>query len=225
MVRAFAFGVIGSLAACALNGEIVAPGTVAEPPSLNARVLAIIATYPDAGFGGYAWPAHKGTSGTTRDLQIGDTVIATGGDGNHCVGVTLEVFWRALDECPGGAAAAFDTSRARAFKRTWYVPVDRGRGSAEAIAAYGVGDPVSRLDDAQPGDFLQAWRADGLGHSAVFLGWQRDEHGAIIGVDYWSSQPWTDGIGRASTTIGVDEASFDPSQVYLARARCPTVMP
>jgi hypothetical protein len=217
---------------------------VAVEASLNARVLELIATYPDQGFGGYAWPARKGTSGTTRDLSVGDDVIANGGDGNHCVGVTLEVFWRALAECPGGidaalggagaplagsdvargaGAKALAAARARAFKRVWYVPVDRGAGSAEALAAYRLGERVARLEDARPGDFMQAWRADGLGHSMVFMAWQRDEHGAITGVEYWSSQPWTDGIGRASTTIGVDEASFDPAQVYLARARCPTV--
>jgi hypothetical protein len=210
------------------------PASAATAPTLNARVLELIATYPDVGFGGYAWPARKGTSGTTRDLHIGGATIAHGGgggDGNHCVGVTLEVFWRALEECPGGVAAAFGESastasresRARAFKRVWYVPVDRGVGSAEALPSYGFGERITRLDDARPGDFMQAWRADGLGHSMVFLGWQRDPDGTIVGVEYWSSQPWTDGIGRASTTIGVDEASFDPAQVYLARARCPTV--
>lgn len=211
-----------ALAGCSALGEL--PTTSSdEPPSLNARVLELIVTYPDGGFGGYSWPARRGTSGTTRDLSVGDDVIANGGEGNHCVGVTLEVLWRALAECPGGVAAALDEKRARAFKRVWYVPVDRGAGSAAALVAYGLGARVPRLEDARPGDFIQAWRADGLGHSMVFLGWQRDEHGAIIGVDYWSSQPWTDGIGRASTTVGVDEASFDPAQVYLARARCPTV--
>lgn len=220
---------IVSLAACSALERVeptTSPPGAASPPgalALNARVLELVATYPDGGFGGYAWPARRGTSGTTRDLAVGDDVVATGGDGNHCVGVTLEVFWRALDECPGGVAAALSARRARAFKRTWYVPVDRGAGSAEALPAFDLGDRVSRLDDARPGDFMQAWRADGLGHSMVFLGWQRDERGVIVGVDYWSSQPWTDGIGRASTTIGIDEASFDPAQVYLARARCPTV--
>lgn len=222
-MRSALFVVIGATAACAAAGEIVPPGRVEEDATLNARVLALIATYPDSGFGGYAWPARKGTSGTTRDLRVGDDVIANGGEGNHCVGVTLEVFWRALEQCPGGIAAALDDKRARALKRTWYVPVDRGAGSAEALPAFALGERVARLEDARPGDFMQAWRADGLGHSMVFLAWQRDDDGAIVGVEYWSSQPWTDGIGRASTTIGVDDASFDPGQMYLARARCPTV--
>lgn len=196
-------------------------GAPPPEPALNARVLALIATYPDGAFGGYAWPARRGTSGTTRDLRLGGEVIASGGEGNHCVGVTLEVFWRALEQCPGGPAGAMSAARARAFKRVWYVPVDRGEGAAAAIPAFGLGERITSLDDARPGDFLQAWRADGLGHSVVFLGWQRDAAGAIVGVDYWSSQPWTDGIGRARTTIGVDDASFDPAQVYVARAYCP----
>ena len=187
----------------------------------NLRVVALTGEYADGGAGGYAWPARAGTSGTTRDLTVGDERIATGGEGNHCVGVTLEVFWRALESCPGGVAGALDAREARAFKRTWYVPVDRGAGSAEAIAAHGLGRRLDRLDDARPGDFVQAWRADGLGHSMVFLAWQRDEHGTITGIEYWSSQPWTDGIGRASTPIGAAPDAFDPAQVYVARARCP----
>ncbi|HUQ02914.1 MAG TPA: hypothetical protein VM261_10485 [Kofleriaceae bacterium] len=235
----FGFGVLvmgaAGCAALEATGEAPEPSRAVEAalPEFNARVLELVATYPDGGFGGYAWPARKGTSGTTRDLRAGGELIANGGEGNHCVGVTIEVFWRALEECPGGVAAAMSAKQARAFKRTWYVPVDGGMGAAEAIVVFGVGERVVRMEDARPGDFLQGWRADGLGHSAVFLGWQRDEAGGeegqeegerrIVGVEYWSSQPWTDGIGRASTTIGVDEASFDPQQVYLARARCPTV--
>jgi hypothetical protein len=219
----FGLAVVGMAGCAALEATSAAPVPEAALPAFNARVLEVMATYPDGGFGGYAWPARKGTSGTTRDLRVGGEVVANGGEGNHCVGVTLEVFWRAMEECPGGVAAAMNATRARRFKRVWYVPVDRGEGSAEAIAAFGMGWRVTDPEHALPGDFLQAWRADGLGHSAVFLGWQRDEDGGIVGVEYWSSQPWTGGIGRTTTTVGVDEASFDPAQVYLARARCPTV--
>src|SRR5687768_1292686 len=68
------------------TSEVLAPTSEAPAPksgmpavveaSLNARVLELIATYPDGGFGGYSWPARRGTSGTTRDLSVGDDVIA-----------------------------------------------------------------------------------------------------------------------------------------------------
>jgi hypothetical protein len=185
---------------------------------LNDRVLALIAEYPAKGFGGYAWPAPPGAAGTTRDLQLGNAVIAHGGVGNHCVGVTLEVLWRALDSCEGGPAAMLDVASAGELKRAWYVPKLGGAGPAEALPAAHLGERLAR-DEAQPGDFVQAWNHDEtFGHSMVFLGWQRDAAGAIVGIRYWSSQPWTGGIGQSETAIG--EGGFDLDRIYVTRATC-----
>lgn len=197
--------------------------SVAAPtpaPSFNQRVLAWTETYPAGGHGGYVWPAAAGSAGTTRDLAVGEEVIARGGDGNHCVGMTLEVFWRALQECSGGAEAAFEPAAARAFMKAWYVPRLGGEGPAEALPAHRLGERIA-LDDAQPGDFVQAWTADdSQGHSMVFLGWDRDDTGRIAAIRYWSSQPWTDGIGVSEMAVDA-AAGFDPAQIYIARATCP----
>jgi hypothetical protein len=190
----------------------------AAPPraTFNDRVLSLVREYPAKSFGGYAWPAPPGTAGTTRDLAVGGDVIAKASTGNHCVGMTLEVFWRALDACP---QRALDLAAAQDFKRRWYVPVLGGRGPADALAAHHLGTQVA-LEDARPGDFMQAWNRDEtFGHSMVFLGWQRDAAGRITGVRYWSSQPWTEGIGESEHSIGDD--GFDPSRIYIARAACP----
>jgi hypothetical protein len=181
-------------------------------PALNDRVLALIDEYPPHGFGGYAWPAQPGTAGTTRDLRLGNEVIAHGGAGNHCVGITLEVFWRALEQCEGGVAATLDVAAAQDLKRRWYVPELGARGAADALTAHALGAIVP-LEQAQPGDFVQAWNADGtFGHSMVFLGVEGDQ------LRYWSSQPWTDGIGRSESALGED---FDRERVFVARAMCP----
>ena len=181
-----------------------------HPATFNERVLALIDDYPARGFGGYAWPAPAGTAGTTRDLRLGDAVIAHGGTGNHCVGMTLEVFWRALEQCDGGIP--LDVAAAEDLKRRWYVPELGARGAVDALAAHGLGAIVS-LDQAQPGDFVQAWSADGTnGHSFVFLGADADR------IRYWSSQPWTDGIDRSESALG--EGGYDRDHVYVARASC-----
>lgn len=191
----------------------------AGPPSLNDRVLALISEYPERGFGGYAWPSHRGFDGTSRELRLGRRVIARGGKGNHCVGMTFEVFWRAIESCAGGARGAFDARTARAFRLRWYVPDPKGTGPAEVLPRYQLGAPVA-LADARPGDFVQAWNRDGtFGHSMVFLGWERDPAGAITKIRYWSSQPWTEGIGTSDMPIGED--GFDPAHIYIARATCP----
>ena len=189
-----------------------APATNVPARTLNERVLALLDEYPAHGFGGYAWPASAGTAGTTRDLRLGDVVFAHGAPGNHCVGITLEVFWRALEGCTGGAEAALDLSAAQDLKRRWYVPQLGGRGATDALTAHRLGTEIS-LKDARPGDFVQAWNADGtFGHSMIFLGADRDR------IQYWSSQPWTEGIGRSESPIGPD--GFDPQHIYVARAAC-----
>jgi hypothetical protein len=206
-------------AGCHRGQEAVAPPPP-EEPSFNERVVALIDEYPAGGHGGYVWPSEEGTAGTTRDLALGGEVIARAGAGNHCVGVTLEVFWRALDGCPGGAEGAFAPAEARAFKELWYVPELGGRGAADALPAHHLGGLVA-LDEARPGDFVQAWATSGQGHSMVFLGWDRDDAGTITGIRYWSSQPWTEGIGVSEMAIDDTGAGFDPAQVYVARAACP----
>ncbi|MCC6995533.1 MAG: hypothetical protein IT370_13060 [Deltaproteobacteria bacterium] len=191
------------------------------PADFNQRVLALTQSYAPGASGGYCWPAPAGSDGMTRDLRLGDEVVARGGaGGTHCVGVTFEVFWRALEACPGGAAAALDAAAARRLRTTWYVPVLGGQGAAEALEQSGLGTRVS-LDDARPGDFVQAWSRVGLGHSMVLLGFSRDSGGAPTSIRYWSSQPWTDGIGIGETAIAADDSGFDPAQIYIARAHCP----
>ena len=190
---------------------------------LNARVLALVAEYPERGFGGYVWPDEDGRSGTTRDLTVGEHVIARHGEGTHCVGMTFEVFWRALAACPGDLEATLDPLEARALQELWYVPAIGRAGAAEALPAHALGERIERLDDARPGDFVQAWSTSGAGHSMVLLGWDQDDSGTITGIHYWSSQPWTEGIGVSHSPIGAGDDAFDPAQIHVARARCPRV--
>jgi hypothetical protein len=179
-------------------------------------VLELIAEYPERGFGGYVWPSPS--DGTSRDLRLGGEVIARAGRGNHCVGMTLEVFWRALEECAGGAAAVLTPAAARRFRNQWYVPDAKGIGPAAALPAAGLGVTVA-LDEARPGDFVQAWNTEGtFGHSMVFLGWERGADGQIVKIRYWSSQPWTSGIGVSDMDIG--DAGWDLAQIHVARAAC-----
>lgn len=220
MQRAWASAVLVAASGCHRGQEPIASAPPPEePPGFNERIVELIAEYPAGGHGGYVWPSEDGAAGTTRDLTLGDEVIARAGAGSHCVGITLEVFWRALEACPGSAEAAFAVDAARDFKRLWYVPELGGPGPAAALPAHRLGTRVA-LDDARPGDFVQAWATSGQGHSMVFLGWDRDDTGAIAGIRYWSSQPWTEGIDVSEMVIDDTGAGFDPAQIYVARAAC-----
>jgi hypothetical protein len=69
-----------------------------------------------------------------------------------------------------------------------------GYGSDYSLVQYlGMGDRVAAVD-ARPGDFMNISWKSGLGHSVVFLGWCVDKDGEAA-VDYWASQPGTNGMG------------------------------
>jgi hypothetical protein len=195
--------------------------TIANPnqrqtPPFNQSVLALLSAYPEKGEGGYQWPAPKGYSGTTRDLYINQTRIAHGGQGSHCVGITFEVFFRALEQSPGGLSQLNEVE-AREILRLWFVPEVGDKGVVEALTNAGLGTEIP-WREAIEGDFFQVWMNGGsAGHSAIFLGWTLDEKGQIAGVRYWSSQPWTDGIGIAEHPIGEGADAIDPKQFYVVR--------
>jgi hypothetical protein len=190
----------------------------AETPLFNQRVLALLATYPERGAGGYQWPAPKGYAGTTQDLFLDGERIARGGQGSHCVGITFEVFFLVLEQWPGGfAASGFTEEKAKQLLKLWFVPTLGGKGVAEALPAVGLGREVP-WREAIEGDFFQVWMNDKTGHSAIFLSWVFDEGGEIKGVRYWSSQPWTEGIGIAEHLIGSGSNEIDPNQFYVVRS-------
>lgn len=194
----------------------------AEQPSINTQVLELLAEYPAGGRGGYVWPAPRGRHGTTRDLRLGTKRIARKGRGTHCVGITFEILWRILEGHPGGPAGlGLDARKARRLRTLWFVPDDRGKGPAEALPALGLGIAIDDLEHARPGDFVQMWMNSGRGHSVIFLGWLRDNSGKITGLRYWSSQPWTDGIGTSSHLFGTGKDQVDRSAFFIGRARLP----
>jgi len=187
----------------------------ASERSLNAKVMALISEYPEKAFGGYRWPAAPGSHGTTRPLYHGGRRLARPASGTHCVGITFEVMWRALDV---GARSALSTKEARRLRKLWFVPKDGGMGPAEALPRAGLGRRILDWNEARKGDFLQLWNKDRtLGHSAVFLGWRRSAQGEVTGVRYWSSQPWTDGIGVSEFGIGEEPGDMARDGVFIAR--------
>ena len=191
-----------------------------ELPPFNRRVLELIEGYRELPPGGYEWPALAGTHGTTTDLYFGDTRIARKGRGSHCVGVTFEVFWRALkDTTGGGRGIGLDLATVNEFRSIWYVPGNnKGRGAVQALEETGLGFAITNLENAMPGDFVQAWMNDGNGHSMVFSSWMRDSEGRRIGIRYWSSQPWTQGLGHSHGGIGHEPGQFAPDAIYVGRA-------
>ncbi len=200
----------------AIFGVLLASCTTASPDP-NAVVLDVLRSYPTDGTYGYFWPKEGPWDGTTEAIEV-DGVPLTQGDPqkrSYCCGLTYEVFLKARRTLGEPAAPA----SLKELKLRWYgnskEAPERRRLVAFAIESLGFGTRLDALDDARPGDFVQFWRHTGSGHSAIFLGWVREE-GRIVGITYWSSQKSTNGIGTATERIGGKDG-VKREEIYLAR--------
>lgn len=213
------------LTAVVLGCTALAKDPAPLPPAddFHACVLAIVRTYPTDGTHDYYWPKGSDWAGTTRDLTYDGRKVADGDSQQrcYCCGLTFEVLFRAWERwCVDGKRpfrigdlSADDLLR---FRSLWYGNDGNRRMIPHALEEFKLGRSVERLEDAQPGDFVQLWRKSGSGHSVVFLGWKRDADGKIAGIRYWSSQKATHGIGEREEAFG-GETGVDPEQVYVAR--------
>lgn len=204
----------------------VLPGTDPDPSAFNDVVLRLLAGYPTDGTHDYLW--DDGYDGTTRDIWYLDALVAEADEARDCfcVGITWEVYMRAFQEIDAGNGGegvlnGLDVQDVLEFRTDWYVRDLWGSGPSLAFDNWGLGVEVTDLADALPGDFVQLWRHSGSGHSVIFLGWQTSGDGAITGMDYWSCQGSTDGIGYASEAVGSSGSSIDPAYLYVGRPWMP----
>ena len=201
----------------------VEQGSAPLSSSFNAKVLDLISTYPTDGSFGYYWPNSGGWLGTTQDIYYLESLVAEGDlfNRSYCVGLTWEVFMRAWEleaaERDLANINGMDLDDLTEFRIDWYVRDLYGSGVVEAVENYGIGEHISDWSDIEPGDFLQFWRNNGSGHNNIFIDWEKDSDGNIIGVEYWSTQGSTDGIGYNSEYFGAAEGNIDPAFFFAAR--------
>lgn len=175
-------------------------------PEPNRQIVEIMLSYPREGQHDYWWP-RKGSGvaydGCTTDILVaGETLLKGEPQGRtFCCGLTLEVFYRALEKQPR-LPEDFTTSTARQFKNLWFCREINSPGPEEAILALGVGEKITTPSQALPGDFVQLWRANRSGHSVIFVDWARNLQGEIVGLHYWSTQEGTQGIGFRTELFG-----------------------
>jgi len=173
---------------------------------LNTTVLALLREYTFGDANPYVWVQGFHTDGTTRDLQYRGVPMAHRANtrGIHCSGITFEVWLRAIEQV--GAPPWLTPTDVLDLKETWYVRDGSRLGPVEALASRKLGIRIDRIDDLQPGDFVQFWRNSGKGHSAVFIAPRRRRDGSVRGLAFWSAQSSSSGIGirYASRGVGPD---------------------
>ena len=179
-------------------------------------VLAIAKAFPDGGGYDGKWGGH----GVPEDIVFkGATILskARSPHGSYCCGFTFTVVMKAAAK--RGLLADKTVAEIRKLQQEWYgcTKASRERQCAMGVETLGIGREV-KLRDARPGDFVMIWRANGSGHSVVFLSWAR-EKGRRVGIRYRSSQPSTKGIGEVTEYFaGVKgKEGIDPERTYVAR--------
>jgi hypothetical protein len=227
-IEALGYDAEGGLVATDLIEITAEEPSTAPDSAFNAVVLRHIDEIMEgveAGeYGGYYWPDTGSWGGNPDDIDYLGDLFAPGDSArrSYCVGITLQVFMQSWQELEGEEADlnGIPFEELYEFRTDWYVRELYGSGVVEALENYGVGDRVSRLEDIQPGDFLQFWRHSGSGHNNIFIDWERED-GEIIGLTYWSTQGSTDGPGYHSEYFGSSGSSIDPAFFFAGRVREP----
>lgn len=157
--------------------------------AIASDVVKIARSFPDGG--GYCWDA--GSTGVTEPVTFrGETLLEATEEGSFCCGYTYAVAVRVAQE--RGLLEGKSVEDLKRFLKDWYGAPDGDKTLVVlAVENLGIGRAVP-LDEARAGDFVQLWRANGSGHSVIFLKWI-EEDGQQVGFRYRSSQKATDGVG------------------------------
>lgn len=208
--------------------------SVAKGDDLNRYVLSVMNTYQIGRYPYLMNTDYNNYNGVTTDLVYqGRTIAKANPNGNrasHCVGITFEVFFKAMQQrnrslgLPEDNFNNLSPDELRSFMLTWYVANGSKANSNVAVAVerYGLGKRITNLANAKIGDFIDFSRTNNTGHTVIFVGWIR-ENQEIIGLKYWSSQESTKGIAYKTEYFNVHDDNGQPygnvdiNNVYIAR--------
>lgn len=188
-------------------------------PGLNRAVVDELLRFPTDGTHQWWWQPGIDDiyDGATEDFVHegvrylrGDTIARR----CHPCGLTMQVVLEVLadqDRWPANLNAATATS----FRKLWFA-LERGMGGpADALVAFGLGQKIEKLEDAEPGDFIQVWFASGRGATGIFVG--SAETSATKNFYMWSALPAGAGIGFSVHTVGPGGSDVAPDQLHIAR--------
>ncbi|MFL0245635.1 hypothetical protein [Candidatus Clostridium stratigraminis] len=202
---------------------------------LNNYVLKVIPSYEGGKYPYLLNTDYDHYNGVTQNIIYKGSIMAKadpdGSRSSHCVGLTYEVFFKAMQERNKEAGISTDNfnnmtiNNMKDFMLTWYnaegTPKSDGDQLAGAIVKYGLGTQIKRLEDAKAGDFIDFSRTMS-GHSAVFINWVRDDKGNIVGFKYWSTQESTNGIAYkveyfSDNTESAFKGTVNRNELFIGR--------
>jgi hypothetical protein len=189
-----------------ITKPVIAQSTVQESPlPFNQLVLAQIKTYNKGSYPYLLNTDYANYNGVTSNLYYQGKLLLkahpSGNRANHCVGITFEVFFRAIKDWNQRQGYAGDTIKDLNYEQfydfilKWYVAGPKTENNLViALEKYKLGKRLTNFEEARPGDFIDFSRENQTGHTVVLIDWVR-VNGKIVGLRYWSSQESTNGIG------------------------------
>ncbi len=200
------------------NDNRTVPSSLSQ--HLNNYVLDVIRTYNYQG-GDYPYLLnndYENYNGVTEDIYYKGEVLLKGHSSgikySHCTGISFEVFFKAMQN--RNRAHGIDINdfngmtkeEMHDFMLTWYVAKGAKSQSnlAVAIEKYGLGNRITNLEEAAPGDFIDLSRENNTGHAIIFLDWIR-QGDRIIGLKFWSSQQSTSGISHKEEYFNIKDSN------------------
>lgn len=198
---------------------------------LNPYILRQMDKYPpDGGFRAMPEELVNFTMGTTKDLFYQGQRVVRGDEQrrSYCIGLVFEVYMSACEDwarehsgSPRFTLRGVELgSSFRDFRRDFYGVSGEERTFVQALVSRGLGQELTDLDDARPGDLVQMWRNGGTGHAAVFLGWEYDEADRRIALHHWSM--WRGTIRRGVEYIGRGYGQLNEERIFIVRPYAPS---
>jgi hypothetical protein len=208
---------------------------IARKSELNNYVLKVIPAYAGGKYPYLLNNDYANYNGVTENIIYKGSPIAkanpNGSKSSHCVGLTYEVFFKAMQERNKEAGISPDNfnnmtiNNMKDFMLTWFAaqgsPKAEGDQLVGAIVKYGLGTQITKLDDAKAGDFIDFSRIKS-GHTVVFINWLKDDKGNKVGFRYWSTQESTNGISYkeeyfSDNPLGAIKGAVNRKQLYIGR--------
>lgn len=221
--------------------EPVAKPVIAQPQPteqesslpFNQLVLAQIATYSKGSYPYLLNTDYANYNGVTSNIYYqGKLILKANPSGNrasHCVGITFEVFFHAMQDWNQRHGQSGDTTKGLNYNQLydfilkWYSAGPKAENNlVVALEKYKLGKRITNFEEARPGDFIDFSRENQTGHTVVLINWIRD-HGKIVGLRYWSSQESTNGIGYKTEYFNIPRSdgtkygNIMKDKVYIGR--------